>query len=503
MSWRVRVLGLLVIVAAVVGGAYFVGAIEQPTAGLEDHGDWGEVTDERTEIITTVWVNNPNQIGISLDGDVRASYQLYLNNVNLAQGSKEGISIPPGNNTVDLTSELNNQQLPTWWVAFIQNNETIQLRAVPRATVSAGPFTVSPELPEENRTLLADETPVISALSAVASKSEDRYTQNVSVETLPDRFNQLPETELTTDKYEIGYVVQEGWATWGDVSQETTEVRFHFLIQNPSETVCMPAEPEHVGLSVDMNDIEMFQAQANDTTLENPAEFAGEGDACLGAIDRPVLAPQETREVVYSVEMDNDKLDEWFTSHVDRTEQTEVRTELQFVFRFNETEFRLPADSPAAYTCRFQTNILVDDQTTETTCGQPESIGVDTSDTDQETDNNGDGTPTPTETPTDTVTETSTATPTPAPPTARVAANQTVGQAPLTVSFNASDSTDPNGDIEGYIWRFKDGTTPEEGETVTHTFRTAGEYEVELTVIDAQGNRDSTTVTITVELRGR
>lgn len=501
MSWLLRILGLLVVVGAVAGGAYYGGLIQEPTVGLEDHGDWGDVSDERTEIITTVWVNNPNQVGISLGGNVRASYQLYLNDINLAQGEKEGITIDSGNNTVDFTTELNNQQLPAWWVAFIQNNETIQMRAGPSATVRAGPFTVSPELPEENRTLLGNETPVIGALSAVASQSEGRYTENVSAETFQDRFDQdLPETELTNEGYEIGYILQEGWATWGEVDQETTEVDFHFLIHNPSEELCMPAEPDNVGVSVDMNDVELFQAQAEDTSLQNPGEFSSGDDAvCARALDRPVLAPQETREVVYTVEMDNDKIDEWFTSHVEQTEQTEVRAELQFVFSYNGTTFRLPEDSPAGYTCRFQTDILVDDQDTATTCLQPESVpGVETDDAQQEDDETQDDD----ETPTATETATDTATPTPAPPTAQIAANQTTGQAPLTVSFDASGSTDPNGDIEGYVWRFKDGSPPQEGQNVTHTFRTAGEYEVELTVIDSQGNRDTTTITVTVELRG-
>ena len=43
------------------------------------------------------------------------------------------------------------------------------------------------------------------------------------------------------------------------------------------------------------------------------------------------------------------------------------------------------------------------------------------------------------------------------PPTASFAASPTTGDAPLSVSFNASGSTDPDGTIVSYSWVFSDG----------------------------------------------
>lgn len=524
LSASVKLLiGTVVILGGTAGGAYYTGAIQEPAAGIQDTGDWGEVTSDKTEIVTTLWVDNPNQIGFSVGGNLQASYQLYLNGVNLAEGTKEGVSVPPGNNTVAVTTELRQQRLPSWWVAFVDNNETIPVRATPSATVSVGPLTASPDLPTLNRTLLAESTPVNAALSQAASAAEGRYTETVTEDQVRSQLDQGIVNDGTSDRLQtdssdkrvtIGYEIRRGWAEWGEVNEETTTVHFHFLVYNPSETVCMPAEPENLGVSVSMNDNEMFVAEGDDTSLRNVSRFTGDSvDACEGDPERPLIPPQETREVVYSVQMKNDKIDDWFTSHVRQDEQTDIRSELQFVFSVGETTFRIPEDSPAAYTCELQTGILVDDQETSTTCGRIESVdGIETTDgTSEDSDGESEATPTETESrqtvhsPTETSTETSTATPTSTPtsnpPDAVANANPTRGEAPLTVSFDGTESVDPDGDISRYLWRFKDGSSPAEGATVEHTFQTTGEYEVELVVFDSEGNQDSATVTVTVDSR--
>jgi len=57
----------------------------------------------------------------------------------------------------------------------------------------------------------------------------------------------------------------------------------------------------------------------------------------------------------------------------------------------------------------------------------------------------------------------------------------------IVVTFDASDSHDPDGEIVSYIWSFGDGTSSE-GEYVEHLFPQAGiQYTVRLTVIDENG----------------
>jgi PKD repeat protein len=63
--------------------------------------------------------------------------------------------------------------------------------------------------------------------------------------------------------------------------------------------------------------------------------------------------------------------------------------------------------------------------------------------------------------------------------------------------FDASESSDPDGEIVSYVWSFGDGET-DEGESVTHVFALRGEYTVRLTVTDDSGVTDSVTTTFTV-----
>ncbi len=77
-------------------------------------------------------------------------------------------------------------------------------------------------------------------------------------------------------------------------------------------------------------------------------------------------------------------------------------------------------------------------------------------------------------------------------------ASVTEGQAPLTVIFDGSGSTDDTG-IESYQWDFKDGTTSTEVSPIK-TFNTPGTYDVTLTVTDIDGLSAVATIVITVNV---
>jgi len=88
----------------------------------------------------------------------------------------------------------------------------------------------------------------------------------------------------------------------------------------------------------------------------------------------------------------------------------------------------------------------------------------------------------------------STNVPTASPPIACFSAFPTFGSAPLSVSFNASCSSDPNGSISSYRWVFGDGSTTTTGSpTVSHTYFDSGNFTVTLTVTDNSGQTDTET----------
>ncbi len=82
-------------------------------------------------------------------------------------------------------------------------------------------------------------------------------------------------------------------------------------------------------------------------------------------------------------------------------------------------------------------------------------------------------------------------------PFAQFTANPTSGPAPLTVTFDASGSYDPDGTIVDYRWNFGDSQMGV-GKQQTHVYAKSGTYTVELIVYDDKGATDSTSHTITV-----
>lgn len=70
----------------------------------------------------------------------------------------------------------------------------------------------------------------------------------------------------------------------------------------------------------------------------------------------------------------------------------------------------------------------------------------------------------------------------------------------LSVTFNASESHDPDGSIVNYSWSFGDGTTGD-GMVIKHQFITAGHHETVLTVTDDKGDKNHASKDVLVNLR--
>jgi len=75
-------------------------------------------------------------------------------------------------------------------------------------------------------------------------------------------------------------------------------------------------------------------------------------------------------------------------------------------------------------------------------------------------------------------------------PEAIATSNVIYGDSPLTVAFDGSLSSDPDGDNLFYSWDFGDGFPPMPGVSVVHTYATSGIYTATLTVTDGNGGED-------------
>ena len=71
------------------------------------------------------------------------------------------------------------------------------------------------------------------------------------------------------------------------------------------------------------------------------------------------------------------------------------------------------------------------------------------------------------------------------------------GMAGSPLSFDASASNDPDGDVLSYVWQFGDGTMAS-GKVVTHSYATSGFYSCLLTVYDGRGGTSTAARTVSV-----
>lgn len=330
------VVALVVVLALLIGAGLATGVLGAPSAGVADVGDWGEVTEERTEIVTTLWVDNPNPVGVSVGSGLRADYEIYMNDVRIAEGHKRGVDVESGNNTVPLRTYVDNDEIQSWWVEYVRANETIHLSAEGTATVDAGFGSADVQFPPVERTMQDESAPVAEALSGAASQAEGSYGP---------------------------YEVERGYAEWGPVNRSTTTALMIYEIRNTGP-VAIPAVPDGFEVDVRMNDVEMFEGGTGAMTARDLDDDA-------------TIPPGETQTVVFEVRMDNDRIDDWFRSHVRNDESTHVEADVQFVFEVEDLgTFRVPRDG-VTYECDFRTAILVDGRETESDCGEGGSVGAD------------------------------------------------------------------------------------------------------------------------------
>lgn len=83
------------------------------------------------------------------------------------------------------------------------------------------------------------------------------------------------------------------------------------------------------------------------------------------------------------------------------------------------------------------------------------------------------------------------------PPVPKATASQTAAETLEPVTFDASESYDPDGVIVSYAWNFGDGQNGN-GVIITHAYRSFGSYLVTLTVSDDKGAAAQATITIRV-----
>lgn len=279
-----KALGVAVLAIALLLGLLVVtGVLQTPTVESIDE-EWGPVTDETTAIETRATVRNPNPVGIP--GVMTVRFSARMNDVVLATGERGGIGLSPGTNTVNLSSEIPNDRVATWWVTHVNGDESSTLTIDP---VVEGPFFY-------------------------------RNLANRTSEFETDLLAPLESTEART----LGFgdraflVVERQSAAWGEATDRTTPLEVSAQVRNVHDYDVTLAGVEYV---VTMNGVTL----GNGSTRE---AFA--------------VAPGETETLTVEAALDTRQFATWWPTHVRNDETSRMAVEMYGLVEHNGTVRRIP-----------------------------------------------------------------------------------------------------------------------------------------------------------------
>jgi len=344
-------LGLvLVVVLAVLFGVLGAPGV----ADVENR--FGAVNETSTTIESDLVINNPNPIGVQLGG-MTIDYAVSMNGLEMATGTRNGIDLGTGNSTIPLTTYLDNERIPAWWRSHIDNGERTTVGV--NADVHSSLLGASVGAPTVEESIETDMT-------AAMNSSEPRPV-NADVALIEDPVVYLNETS----------------GSWGEVTETTTPIEMTFTIYNPKS---YPVGVSELGYDVTMNGVRVGE----------------------GVTERSiVIPPGETRTIEASTVIDTENLDEWWVTHLERNQVTEMTIAFRARFDLSESgagSVMVPLDST---TQTIETDIFGTKQAAPTTNEDASGSGVDTP-----TEGSGDATETGPTDPLDGGTETATASPT-------------------------------------------------------------------------------------------
>ena len=297
-------IAILLVVGAILA-AYLAGFFGIPSVAAVDNRFVG-VNDSTTLIGTNLTVANPNPIGVSLGG-VTVNYTVHLNEIRMAEGTKEGIALETGNSTLPFRTAMTNDRIPRWWTSHLLGGEESTLRV--DAQVHSATLGRRSEFSPVDRPI---QTDILSAFNSTETRPVEATVPLVSDPVL--------------------YINETG-ATWGDVSRARTPIPMALTVYNPKE---VPYVVTEIGYTITMNGITVG----------------------TGASDRSTTIPPRTPTTIETVTViDNDQLDAWWVSHLERNQETALRIEFYAKIDLPTGTVRVPLDA-LTYTETIETDIF-------------------------------------------------------------------------------------------------------------------------------------------------
>ncbi len=234
---------------------------------------WGEVNESTTEILVNIDVYNPNPFPIPLKDVI---VNVYMNGIDMGRGHAIKAEIPANSeSTIVVAICLDNNRIPEWWVSHVRNGEETMMDIKGDLVFDLKVFDF--KLPLEFSNPIRTDI-----LSSMLSKPE-----TVSIDGL---------TEITIKSIE---------SHWGNVNDRWTEIITIANIYNPNPYPILIISFDY---TIKMNGI-----------------LVGKGSEDLNA----VIPPKSDTKLTLITKIVNDKLKEWWVTHIKNGEKSTVEIEIR------------------------------------------------------------------------------------------------------------------------------------------------------------------------------
>lgn len=302
---KIAAVVLLLGVAAGGYAAYSLGTNFQSPELRSVQNEFVNATADHTNIRTNVVVYNPNDRAIPDAAQLR--YRVLLNDVPMGQAATR-VGLQPGNNSIELRTQLNNEKIPKWWVTHINNGERTVMSLRPSVSIPVAP--VGADLPARNRTI---ETDLLSALN-----SNEFSTVRIANTTILEVGSQR--------------------ASWGEATMESTPIIVRTDLRNVHDEPIRLAGTQYRIL---MNGVVVGEGRTDDA-------FS--------------LASGKAGTLTVRPTIDTPRMRAWWVNHIQNGEQTRLQIQVYGLVRDDGELTRVPL-TIYAQDARIQTNLLGDGDT--------------------------------------------------------------------------------------------------------------------------------------------
>jgi len=261
----------LAVVLLVATAAYGVLAVDRPQVESVDN-EWGAVTNDRTEVETRIGVDSPLLLRVG-DAAADISYTVSMNDIEFATERENRVSLDGDESTVSVSTWLDNDEIPAWWVSHIKRNETTTVRVQPDVVVDVAGI----RLPADGRVDAHSNRP-----HGPARAARDERESGVSGVRSDGNGRRRDERNV------------------GNATANRTPIDASATVTNPTP---IPVPITEIRYTVQLNGI-----------------VVGAGTAA----ERTVLEPDSTQSLEATAAIDNSRLDEWWVTHLRNDEASNL-----------------------------------------------------------------------------------------------------------------------------------------------------------------------------------